>query len=64
MAMALAQLQLATAAAAQWTAEQWCNCDGDGQWWREGNTVKEGNGSSTIAMGDNRGSTMDGGTAA
>jgi hypothetical protein len=42
----------------------WQGIDGNGQWWREGNTIKHGNGGSTIAMGNGSGGAMDGGTTA
>jgi hypothetical protein len=58
--MAVAQSQWAMTAAAQWTAGWRQDPNGDWQWQREGNTMDDSNGSSTIVMGDGDGGTMDG----
>jgi hypothetical protein len=49
--MAAARFQWATAKAAQWTVGWWWgDCNGNGQRQREGNTMEEGDDSSTIAQ--------------
>ncbi len=48
------------AVAAQWMAGWRRDCDAYGRWQREGITTEDGDGGSTITMGDEHGSAMDG----
>ncbi len=43
-----------------WMVGWWGNYDAYGQRQREGNTMEDGDGGSTIAMGNGNGGTMDG----
>ncbi len=63
-AMAAARLQWAMTPTVQWMAGWRRDCDGNGGWRRGGNMVEDGNGGSTIAMGNGGGGAMDGRTAA
>ncbi len=58
--MAVAQSRWATAVAAQWMAGWRRDCDAYGRRQREGNTMEDGDGGGTIAMGDGNGGAMDG----